>query len=64
VAASTTLVNIHPIVMLLLSRSLGERINKATVAGVLVATEGAWLERRWGPWATWRWRMEPRRLSR
>jgi drug/metabolite transporter (DMT)-like permease len=41
VAASTTLVNIHPIVMLLLSRSLGERINKATVAGVLVATVGA-----------------------
>jgi len=43
VAASTTLVNIHPIVMLLLSRSLGERINKATVAGVLVATVGALL---------------------
>ncbi len=41
VAASTTLVNIHPIVMLLLSRSLGERINRATVAGVLVATVGA-----------------------
>jgi drug/metabolite transporter (DMT)-like permease len=41
VAAGTTLVNIHPIVMLLLSRSLGERINKATVAGVLVATIGA-----------------------
>jgi drug/metabolite transporter (DMT)-like permease len=41
VAAGTTLVNIHPIVMLLLSRSLGERINKATVAGVSVATVGA-----------------------
>jgi drug/metabolite transporter (DMT)-like permease len=41
VAASTTLVNIHPIVMLLLSRSLGERINKATVVGVSVATVGA-----------------------
>ena len=41
VAASTTLVNIHPIVMLLLSRSLGERINRATAAGVLVATVGA-----------------------
>jgi drug/metabolite transporter (DMT)-like permease len=41
VAASTTLVNMHPIVMLLLSRSLGERINRATVAGVLVATVGA-----------------------
>jgi drug/metabolite transporter (DMT)-like permease len=43
VAASTTLVNIHPIVMLLLSRSLGERTNRATVAGVLVATVGALL---------------------
>jgi drug/metabolite transporter (DMT)-like permease len=41
VAAGTTLVNIHPIVMLLLSRSLGERINRATAAGVLVATVGA-----------------------
>jgi drug/metabolite transporter (DMT)-like permease len=41
VAASTTLVNIYPIVMLLLSRSLGERINRATVTGVLVATVGA-----------------------
>lgn len=41
VAASTTLVNIHPIVMLLLSKSLGERINRATAAGVLVATVGA-----------------------
>jgi drug/metabolite transporter (DMT)-like permease len=41
VAASTTLVNIHPIVMLLLSRSLGERINRATATGVLVATVGA-----------------------
>ena len=41
VAASTTLVNIHPIVMLLLSRSLGERINRATAAGVLATTVGA-----------------------
>jgi drug/metabolite transporter (DMT)-like permease len=41
VTASTTLVNIHPIVVLFLSRSLGERINRATVAGVLVATVGA-----------------------
>ena len=41
VAASTTLVNIHPIVMLLLSRSLGERINRATATGVLATTVGA-----------------------
>ncbi len=43
VAASTTLVNIHPIVMLYLSKALGERINKTTAAGVLAATAGALL---------------------
>jgi drug/metabolite transporter (DMT)-like permease len=43
VAASTTLVNIHPIVMLFLSKALGERINKTTAAGVLAATAGALL---------------------
>jgi drug/metabolite transporter (DMT)-like permease len=43
VAASTTLVNIHPVVMLFLSKALGERINKTTAAGVLAATAGALL---------------------
>lgn len=41
VAASTTLVNIHPVLMLLLSRAIGERINKNTAAGVLTATVGS-----------------------
>jgi drug/metabolite transporter (DMT)-like permease len=36
-------VNIHPIVMLFLSKALGERINKTTATGVLAATAGALL---------------------
>jgi len=43
VAASTTLVNIHPVVMLLLTKALRERVGKRAVAGVLVATAGALL---------------------
>ncbi|MFN3804210.1 MAG: DMT family transporter [Pyrobaculum sp.] len=41
VAASTTLVNIHPVLMLFLSRAIGERINRNTAAGVLTATAGS-----------------------
>ncbi len=41
VAASTTLVNIHPVFMLFLSRAVGERVNLQTAVGVLTATAGA-----------------------
>lgn len=41
VAASTTLVNIHPIFMLALSRRIGERVSGTTVAGVAVAVLGS-----------------------
>lgn len=41
VAASTTLVNVHPVPMLLLSRRVGERVGGATVAGVLLAVLGS-----------------------
>lgn len=41
VAASTTLVNIHPVLMLLFSQRIGERIGGATAVGVLVAVAGS-----------------------
>ncbi|MCU7788050.1 DMT family transporter [Pyrobaculum sp. 3827-6] len=41
VAASTTLVNIHPVLMLFLSRRIGERVGGATAAGVLLAVVGS-----------------------
>lgn len=41
VAASTTLVNLHPVFMLALSRRLRERVTAATAAGVLTAVGGA-----------------------
>ncbi len=41
VAASTTLVNIHPVLMLLFSQKIGERIGGATAVGVLVAVAGS-----------------------
>lgn len=41
VAASTTLVNIHPVVMLLLSKKLGESVSRVTVVGVVMAVVGS-----------------------
>lgn len=41
VAASTTLVNLHPIFMLALSRKLREEVTPAAAAGVLTAVAGA-----------------------
>jgi drug/metabolite transporter (DMT)-like permease len=41
VAASTTLVNIHPVLMLFLSRRIGERVGKEAAAGVLLAVAGS-----------------------
>ncbi|MEM3963836.1 DMT family transporter, partial [Pyrobaculum sp.] len=41
VAASTTLVNIHPVLMLLFSQRIGEGIGNTTTLGVLVAVAGS-----------------------
>ncbi|AFA40419.1 EamA-like transporter family [Pyrobaculum oguniense TE7] len=43
VAASTTLVNIHPVLMLLFSQRIGEGIGNTTTLGVLVAVAGSML---------------------
>ncbi|MEM0208401.1 MAG: DMT family transporter [Thermofilum sp.] len=41
VAASTTLVNIHPVLMLLIAKLLNERVGRAAAVGVVVATVGS-----------------------
>lgn len=41
VAASTTLVNIHPVLMLVLAKFLKERIGRFTATGVILATGGS-----------------------